>query len=272
VRIAVLGSGPAGLLAAHACEANGHEVHIFTKSREPSVITGAQYIHEPIPGLTGEPDGLVTFHKVGTAEGYAQKVYGSPYAPTSWGIFPEGDRKMWSMANAYYRLHERWAEKMDIVEIDREWLDYLEGKRDMFPLVVSGIPAPIICTNASHQFPRVNVKFESHNHKDPNLGEHYIYYSGDPMDPWYRSSHVGGLGWYEYGATADIRPFLGRADGQREVRDGIKPLDTTCDCRKRMIRVGRFGEWRKAVLVHHAFFKTLDALEVTSKPLRVPTG
>jgi hypothetical protein len=272
MRIAVLGSGPAGLLAAHACSASGHDVTIFTKNRDPSPITGAQYIHEPIPGLTNDlPDGVVQFHKVGTAEGYANKVYGDPFAPTSWDLFPVGIRKMWSMKAVYDRLFNEWYENMNTVDIDGEWLDYLEDKRDMFALVISAIPCPIICkARNQHEFPSVEVVFEDHDHKDANLGEHYIYYSGSETDPWYRSSHVGGQGWYEYGQKARVDPrSLGRRE--RNLRKGIKPLNTTCNCRKRMIRVGRFGTWTKGVLVHHAYFKALDALEVTSKPLHIPT-
>jgi hypothetical protein len=271
MRIAVLGCGPSGLLAAHACEASGHEVTVFSKAREPSPLAGSQYIHEPLPGLTGEkPDGAVVFHKVGTAEGYAEKVYGDRFAPTSWMIFPTGPRPMWSMSKVYQKLFQDWYEKINTVTIDAEWLDYLEQRRDMFALVISAIPCPVICRNPDHNFPFVKVMFEEHDHKDPNLGEHYIYYSGSESDRWYRSSHVGGLGWYEYGETANILSHY--ANGEpRVLRDGIKPLDTDCDCRPRIIRVGRFGEWRKARLVHHSYFKALDALEVTAKPLHVPT-
>lgn len=275
MRIAVLGSGPAALLAAHASEAAGHDVTIFTKSRKPSPITGAQYIHEPIPGLTGEePDGIVRFHKIGTREGYANKVYGDPFAHTSWEIFPVGFRPMWSMKKVYDRLHNEWVERMNTVDIDCTWLDYLEDKRDMFALVISGIPCPVICRDPSHEFPSVEVLFEDHDHKDSNLGEHYIYYSGSESDPWYRSSHVGGQGWFEYGIVEGDKLLAGATVNpaqERHLRTGYKPLNTDCNCRRRMIRVGRFGTWTKGVLVHHAYFKTLDALEVTSKPLHIPT-
>jgi hypothetical protein len=267
MRIAVLGCGPSGLLAAHACEKSGHDVTIFSKAREPSPLTGAQYIHEPIPGLTTkQPDGVVMFHKVGTAEGYANKVYGRMDAPTSWSIFPEGQLPMWSMKKVYEKLFREWHDRINTRDIDKEWLDYLENKRDMFALVVSSIPCPIICER-DHDFPSVTVTFEPHDHKDPNLGEHYIIYSGSETDPWYRSSRVGGLGWYEYGGEYD-QPLAG--GGVRKLRTGTKPLDTDCDCRPRMIRVGRFGQWRKGVLVHHSFGKMMDALEVTAKVLRVP--
>lgn len=272
MRIAVLGCGPAGLLAAHACERSGHEVTVFSRDRQPSSLSGAQYIHEPIPGLTTEqPDGAVIFHKVGTAEGYAKKVYGRLDAPTSWSIFPEGPRPMWSMSKVYEKLFRDWYEKIMAQEIDAKWLDYLEERRDMFALVISAIPCPVICQKPEHKFPKVNVVFEEHDHKDPNLGDNYIYYSGSESDPWYRSSHVGGLGWYEYGEAVELSAHY-RDESPRVLRTGIKPLNTDCNCRPRMIRVGRFGEWRKGRLVHHSFFKTLDALEITSKALHVPAS
>lgn len=266
MRVAVLGSGPSGLMAAHVCAEAGHEVTIFSKTREPSPLNGAQYLHVPIPGLTNDqPDGLVRFHKVGTAEGYAKKVYGDPFAPTSWALFPEGDRPMWSTANVYEKLHRDWYEKINTVTIDDKWLDYLEERRDMFAFVISAIPCPVICKNPEHQFPYATVTFESHDYRDANMGEHYIYYSGSETDLWYRSSHVGGLGWYEYGDGQAPGSFK---DGtERVFWRGRKPLDTDCNCRPRILRVGRFGEWKKGILLHNAFFKTLDGLEVTERAL-----
>ncbi|HEY7420289.1 MAG TPA: hypothetical protein VH593_34240, partial [Ktedonobacteraceae bacterium] len=83
IRAVVLGCGPAGLLAAHACSLNGADVRIFSLKR-PSYISGAQYLHQAIPGLSGAPDGDIMITKVGTREGYAKKVYGNANKATSW--------------------------------------------------------------------------------------------------------------------------------------------------------------------------------------------
>lgn len=256
MKIAVLGSGPSGLLAAEACSIMGHDVQIFTKTHKPSPMGGSQYIHTDIQGVTpADPDGSVVFHKAGYAEGYAHKVYGSPDAPTSWDIFPTGSYPCWNLSRVYERLHRRWLDKISIVDIDRRWLDDFESI-DMFGLTMSAIPANVLCTNPMHKFPYAEVGFEPHNHADRALGDNYIYYSGDERDPWYRSSYIFGRGFWEYGINS--LP----TDRKRDIFLGIKPLDTDCDCRPRIVRVGRFGEWKKGKLVHHAFQKSMDALEV----------
>lgn len=266
MNIAVLGSGPAGLLAAEACKKSGHKVIIFTKDSKPSVISGAQYIHEAIPGITSEdPDGEVRFHKVGTGADYANKVYGRSDAPTSWTIFPEGIFPIWNMGHIYKHLFRYWKRSMKYINLDARSLDGLEASSDTFPLIISAIPAPVLCHDRTHQFPSVRVMFAPHNFYDPNLGDNYIYYSGDPVDPWYRSSFIFGTGWWEFGYKEGRRMMLSRH--HEGIFEGIKPLDTTCTCRPRIVRVGRFGEWKKGRLVHHAFLKTNDALEVASHAL-----
>lgn len=275
MRVAVLGSGPAGLFAAEACKADGHEVRIFSRDLKPSPMSGSQYLHQAIPGLTSEePSGSVHFWKVGTRYGYAEKVYGDPDAPCSWDLFPTGELPCWNLKNVYLKLFKSWYGSISTVEIDKKFLDYLEQKRDIFQMVISAIPCPVICENSSHRFESARVWFESHQHKDSQLGENYIYYSGDPRDSWYRSSYIFGSGWWEFGSHT----MTGQTE-QRVLRnistkvfEGKKPLDTNCDCRPRMIRVGRFGEWKKGILTHHAFLKTIDALEVFSQcsALNVP--
>lgn len=256
MKVAVLGSGPSGLLAAEACRQMGHEVMIFSRTKQPSPMGGSQYIHTAIPGITPtDPDGSVVFHKVGHAECYANKVYGDPNAPTSWDIFPTGSYPCWNLARVYESLHKLWVNHISVVDIDASWLgDY--DRVDFFDLTFSAIPAKVLCTNPTHQFPFVEVAFESHRHVDSSLGDNYIYYSGDDKDSWYRSSHIFGRGFWEYGINSIPRDRL------RDMFTGIKPLDTDCDCRPKLVRVGRFGEWKKGKLVHHAFQKTMDALEV----------
>src|SRR5262245_15995908 len=91
IRVVVLGCGPAGLLAAHAASLYGCDVRILS-IRQPSIISGAQFLHEHIPGVTGDIDGHVLFMKAGTAGGYAKKVYGNSRIPTSWDLWEPESR------------------------------------------------------------------------------------------------------------------------------------------------------------------------------------
>src|SRR5215470_19138644 len=100
MKVAVLGCGPAGLMAAYACTVEGLTPHIYSKPNK-SIIIGAQYLHLPIPNITlPEPEVEIKYVKVGTPEGYARKVYGNEAAPTSWDRFSEGLHKGWGLREA----------------------------------------------------------------------------------------------------------------------------------------------------------------------------
>ena len=51
MKIAIFGCGPAALISAQACFAMGHNPQIYSIQRK-SVMPGAQYLHQPIPGIT----------------------------------------------------------------------------------------------------------------------------------------------------------------------------------------------------------------------------
>ena len=77
MRTLILGSGPAGLFAAHAASMSGSEIMIMSKPRK-SFMRGAQYLHRPIPGLSSEQNSfIISYEMVGDIEGYKRKVYGN---------------------------------------------------------------------------------------------------------------------------------------------------------------------------------------------------
>jgi hypothetical protein len=39
-----------------------------------------------------------------------------------------------------------------------------------------------------------------------------------------------------------------------------KPLETDCTCWPKVVRAGRFGQWRKGVLTHHAYEMAMQVL------------
>lgn len=243
-RVCILGCGPAGLLAAHACELLGQPFDILSR-KEKSIIHGAQYLHEPIPDISSpEPDGALTYTKVGTEEGYAEKVYGDPLAPTSWKIFPNGEHRAWSMTDLYADLWKRYHGAVIEQFIDMERLLTLFSE---YPKIICSIPAKAICHRTQHKFYGAKVTFTEHCEIDgtPNM----IMYSGDRSHWWYRTSRVFG-----HEATETTDPT-------REGFRGIKPTWHTCNCFGDVIRVGRFGKWAKGVLVHDAFRDTVRALQ-----------
>lgn len=248
MKIAVLGSGPAGLLAAHAATRLGHKVYIYAHG-ERSHIQGAQYIHDQIDGLTEEVEPfIVSYAKVGDSTGYAEKVYGSPLAPSSWAKFPQGEYPAWPMDDVYDLLWDAWGDRVTKLDITRHQVEPLIRQHDM---VLSSIPANAICYDEDHKFKGAEVVFEPHCYVDM---EDIVVYSGRRSEDWYRTSNLRGHAWTEYSRSMwqHVPPRW---------RSGVKPTETTCDCwTTQLHRIGRFGKWEKAQLVTDAYHDAVRLL------------
>lgn len=248
MRAAVLGCGPAGLMAAHACFRQDAEPVIFSIKRK-SPIGGAQYLHHRIPGLTNhEPDGTVNFVKYGSERVYARKVYGDEHAVTSWRNYEEGPHKVWNLREAYEKL---WTIYSDLIldgPVTDRLLAELPGRYD---LVFSTIPRPVLCTNPEHQFRQQEVWIAYY--ADPIMQNNTIVYDGTHHEAWYRQSLLFGWRSTEWSFKPDnIDTMLVK-----------KPLATDCDCQDRIYKLGRYGRWDKPVLAHHAFFDAENLVKET---------
>jgi hypothetical protein len=244
MEIAILGCGPAGLLAAHGAVQMGHKPFIFSK-KVKSMIPGAVYLHEEIPGMTaGQPDGQVTFRREGSREGYAAKIYGDAKAPVSWDTFDAGTYPAWSMQALYDRLWDEYGDSVLDTDIDQGTIKYIKAE---YPLVISSIPAKVLCHSPYHFFNGAAVWITETAWRD--CPDDTIMYNGDISIPWYRTSRIFGYEATEYGAPVE-GAFA-----------GTKPTGTNCDCHAEIERVGRFGRWEKGVLVHHAFRQAMEAIE-----------
>lgn len=251
-RVLVLGCGPAGLIAAYAAEREYRaEVKILSVKR-PSQLYGCQYLHAPIPGVTldngGDP---VRYELRGTPEGYRAKVYGSLLPPVSPQQYA-GDHLAWDLRQTYATLYERFDPQ--IVDVRLSPTDIVPVLNDLAPDVcINSMPAPVLCQRGSeHTFTDVtcwaigdapdlsqSVPFKP---KEPFT----IICNGIPQVSWYRICDVFGYGTVEWPGHKKKPPFEG-------VTPFLKPLSTNCDCLPSILRVGRYGQWRKGVLSHEAY-------------------
>lgn len=214
--------------------------------KKKSEISGAQYLHEPIPGLTSiEPDGQVNYIKHGTRDGYAEKVYGSRQAPCSWDNFATGKVNAWKMEAVYDKLWQAYYPVIQEEIIEPSMVPILLDENDM---VISTIPKPQLCEHG-HEFLHKSIWIADYNSLPFDVNENVVLYNGDPLDHWYRASRLWG-----HEATESTVPMAG-------ARPGIKPISTTCTCfSDKVVFAGRFGKWEKGVLVHDAYHTAREAM------------
>jgi hypothetical protein len=247
-KVAIIGCGPSGLLAAHACAQFGIDAKIYTLWKKPSVMTGAMYLHTEIPKLTNKkPDAKIQIKKFGTKEGYARKVYGNEEHPVSWDHFEEGLFPMWSLRSAYKQAWMMYGKQITTRKIDRIQLEWVMARHD---LTIVTAPKLNYCMQpVHHHFDRQPIWVRMFDPGD-YLAVASMTYSGSPEHPWYRRSQIDQFISYEY---ATEPPFNGLATG-------YKPTGNNCDCWPLVLWAGRFGAWQKGVLTHHVYEETRNAL------------
>lgn len=255
-RVAVLGCGPSGLVAAHAAKMAGATVEIFS-TKIKSALYGAQYLHAPIPLISNyEASVPIQYKLMGSAEDYRRKVYGDRVVQVSPNQLGE-DHLAWDIRDAYDRLwalyeHQIFNSKIDYYTV-RDVI--LIGNWDR---IYSSIPAPAICGRpGTHKFEHAvvwaNGDAPDLGHFVPeaftDLGADIIICDGTNRNSWYRYSNVFGhrtIEWPEnHGNQASFYAASVR-----------KPISNDCRCwmaEPRIKRVGRYGAWRKGILVHEVF-------------------
>jgi hypothetical protein len=250
--VAIIGCGPAGLMAAHAAVESGREPIIYSP-KVKSTIFGAMFLHRSIPGITpDEPELNIRIRKIGSKEGYARKVYGSPYHPVSWDKFESGGLPAWSLGRAYDKL---WEMYNDLI-IDQEIKHWDVWSMQQNLLVLCTAPAPKLCRNPNHEFRGQKIWVLVEN--DPREKRPEMVYDGRDNYDWYRYSHINGTKAWEYSKPVPLY----RHHIYREVLEGVKPLGNDCDCHPGLIRLGRFGKWEKDILTHHAYEEARALLEM----------
>lgn len=256
MKITVLGCGPAGLLATHAAALRGHDVRVVSRKR-PSVISGAQYLHQFIPGVTYDAEETGVYYvKMGQPEVYAKKVYGDATKEVSWYHFESGKHSAWPMQLAYKRLFREYYDHIEDHTVDPMVINALLAQSD---LVVSTLPRYATCCareNDLHTFDRQTIYIADGVLPVPNI----VVYSGRMGDEWYRASNLFGHSSYEFAQPP-------HSSWGSVIRTGFKPLAHNCNCwvveedQGRFMYAGRFGQWQRGVLVHHAYNEMVRRLD-----------
>lgn len=268
VRVAVLGCGPAGLLAAHGVtqaawvREKDAEVQIYS-SKHKSPLFGCQYLHQAIPGLD-LPHQKVDYRLTGTLAGYRRKVYGREDVAVSPDLL-EASHHAWDIRAAYDQLWARYEPAIeDYFLSPGSWRLLHDKLRHQVDFVISTVPAPVLCKDtegctfesetvwAMGDAPELGRGIPDHLRQPPGS----IMCNGEGGVPWYRISNVFGYHTAEW--PSDAVPPRGASRVS-------KPLGTTCKCNPCVRRSGRYARWQKGVLAHESF---LDAYALAYKALR----
>lgn len=259
--VSILGCGPAGLLAAHACAMRDVPFVIFSK-KQKSVIGGAQFSHIAIPGIHDDPetsDVMLEYRRSGDAQTYHNKVYGSEVVPfVSFDNIHDGQMvPAWNLIYMYDKLWELYSGSVVDLDLDP---DRLESLLQAFDAVFSSVPLTHIClsgldTGRSHWFKSQTIRILNEALMI-GIPDNTIVYDGTKDHSWYRMSKIFGVGSTEWGGASPLPPI-------QNLRTVNKPIATNCDCfceNPFFRKIGRFGQWKKGVLTFHAYNRVIDTL------------
>jgi hypothetical protein len=246
----ILGCGPAGLISAHAASSLGAEIAILSKNRK-SFMKGAQYLHEPVLGITKDEPFNVTYNLWGSEESYRMKVYGRNWdGEVSPGTLTQS-HQAWDIRQTYDTLWDTYSGAITDWEASTASLNIAiqKAKPD---LVISSIPSPLLC-NKGHTFRSENV-WATDRCMVPDIEDNTVVCNGVEIPRWYRASKIQGWGNTEWPSGGMRPPF-------QPMWDVVKPLEHNCTCFPGLLRVGRYGAWKKGILSHEAFQATIRAME-----------
>lgn len=249
-KVAILGAGPTGLLAAHAAASRGLGVMIYSKNRK-SHLYGAQYLHEEIPGIDLDPPVDIGYLLQGSITGYRRKVYGDRWSGSVSAEEYKGDHKAWNIRQMYDILWDKYQDLVVDLTLGPDRLPLLLEEND---LVFNTIPKQSLCINPRHTFAAKRIWAVGDVAPDsPRLpfpcDNNTILCNGYDEPEWYRLSHVFGYRTVEW---PHAHPGAARV---------LKPLYNTCDCwENELINIGRYGEWTKGILVHQAYHKVIKEI------------
>lgn len=261
MKVAVLGCGPSGLLAALAAYENGAgEVKIFSKARKSNMF-GAQYLHKPIPGITNNSPNTLHYVLKGDSDEYRSKVYGEDWDGSVSPAEFEGDHSAWDIREMYDNLWSLFGSEVIDKDITPQAIDALDQGGE-YDYIFSTVPSNNLCV-MGHTFAGQSIwaAGDSHDLKLPMRAPlNTVICNGEKSPSWYRLSNV--FGWHTCEWPEQSKPPIPCAEV-------VKPLFNNCTCWRNVIRMGRFGRWEKGILVHHVYEEVGAVLQGHLDPMEL---
>ena len=253
--VAILGCGPSGMMAAHAALLSGWDFRIYSR-KVKSTLHGAQYLHQPIPGLPCGSPKLVRYTLRGTPEDYRRKVYGDDWDGTVSPEDFEENHHAWDLREAYNYLWD--AHEYDIAPIDISWSaeEGLPRHLSKYDMVISTVPRTVWDRDPRH-FESAVIWAKGDRVGRIGQPDNTIECNAEPNVAWYRSAKIFGHATFEW-------PSLWHRDGNAAPpMEGAvvvrKPLRYLGNAMPDFLHMGRYGAWEKGVLTSDVFFDAMKA-------------
>jgi hypothetical protein len=254
MKVAILGAGPTAAFIARACLDCGIRPDVFAAKRVHP-IGGAFWIYEV-------PESIAPFvsdkqpiyiSKIGTAEGYAQKMWGDPTLKTSfssieevsWGYSPEEVLPLLWGDLSYEEEYLKSDEQVALLARS-------------YDLVFQTFPTK----KSLDQQGTWREPFFIINHRVWSGQINEVTYDGDLFSPYLRASYLFGWRSVELRERVELlNPYEKGVSGWK-LHPGT-PRWTTAPA-KNVILLGRFAQWDRKLLSHQAYRTTRQNLALFS--------
>lgn len=257
MKVAVLGAGTDGLIAAHACQQAGVSPQVYSR-KVKTKVGGAQYLDRAIPGLNrpDKPETIIHHLVRGDEFAYRRKVYSAH--PSLTEISERADvyngmrEPAWSLRRAYNELWGRWESQVLDNEIDVRFVAKLLDGHD---LVFSTVPLMSICSHRSGAYHNFHLR---QSLIAPVMLEKLVsdtvVWDGTRTSAWFRTSLVFGEVATEWPAGAPV-PTLDK------LMKVTMPIASDCNCWPSVVRLGRYGAWSRKEDTSEVFTRVISTLE-----------
>lgn len=263
MKVAVLGAGPAGLLAAWAVIDTGHEPVVLEKNpHKPDGKTAGVYFLDDkcnLPIRRREVEILTSGGQdvVERQRSYERKVYGDLHRETKpYHVGPtrqvgyDGMQALglcWDIVHPFIRRQEvaDWNEVMRCCE--------------EYEVVVNTIPLDVLLPDREWRHQRALI----YRATAPDE-ESYVLYNSNPCVSWYRASAVFGVFTLEYphGVRLEDVKKEGSTGTYVRVKKVVdSPLAMPVDLPDNLLLTGRFGAWAPRKNSHHAYYDVVKRFD-----------
>lgn len=251
MKVAVLGAGPSGMIAAWAAINAGHSVQMFSDVYVNRHNYGVFFFHDscdlPISGMPIKQMivGNYGMSKEETAAAYGKMVYKNE--KEGWGILLAYEQPIVIGYNPNEAMEVLKIFLSDMPKVVQVFSSFVEVQMliDDFDKIICTIPAPAIFPEKKFPFVTIYVRQE-----DGNLHDNFFMNNVNPNLGWYRFASIFGKISIEYLIE---QPLTSRV--KKVIPGDLLPIDDN------ILFTGRQGAWDRRKRIEHVYKDALDFLQ-----------